>query len=108
MPAGRNFSGQIYVATPQLLKAVGITASEVDPSADILTMRPGLSGLSRMQLTYGNSGGGGTFVDPGSGPPPDGGNQSGNSYPCTPAAAWPTRRSRRWAPFPPAPRRPTP
>jgi len=85
--AGRNFSGQIYVATPQLLRAFGITASEVDPSADILTMRPGLSGLSRMQLTYDDSGGGGgTFVDPGSGPPPDAGNQSDNGYTCTPGS----------------------
>ncbi len=87
--AGRNFSGQIYVATPQLLKAFGITASDVNPSADILTMRPGLSGLSAIQLTYSNAGaksGAGTFVDPGSGPPPDARNQSDNSYPCTPGS----------------------
>ena len=52
-------------------------------------MRPGLSGLSEMQLTYGNAGGksgGGTFVDPGSGPPPDAGNQADDSYPCTPGS----------------------
>ena len=84
--AGRNFSGQLYVATPQLLKAFGITASDVDPSADILTMRPGLSGVSLMQLTYGNSGGGDTLISPGSGPPPDAGNQSDNGYPCTPGS----------------------
>jgi putative ABC transport system permease protein len=51
---GRQFSGPVYVATPQLLAAFGIKASQVDPSADILTMRPGLSGLSDMQLVYGN------------------------------------------------------
>jgi len=83
--AGRNFSGQIYVGTPQLLKAYGIKASEVDPSADILTMRSGLAGLSEMQLTYDNSGGksgGGIPVGPGNGP----GDQSNNGYPCPPGS----------------------
>ncbi len=51
--SGRNWDGSIYVATPQLLRAFGIAASQVSPAADILTMRPGLSGLSKMQLTYG-------------------------------------------------------
>ena len=51
---GRQFGGPVYVATPQLLRAFGIKASQVDPNADILTMRPGLSGMSRMQLIYGN------------------------------------------------------
>ena len=41
------------MATPQLLAAFGIKASEVNPDADILTMRPGLSGVSDMQLVYG-------------------------------------------------------
>jgi putative ABC transport system permease protein len=49
--SGRNWSGPLYVATPQLLHAFGIKAS---PNADILTMRPGLSTLSQMQLVYGN------------------------------------------------------
>jgi putative ABC transport system permease protein len=53
---GRSWSGPIYVATPQLLKAFGIGQSEVNPDADILTMRPGLSTMSLMQLTYGNNG----------------------------------------------------
>jgi putative ABC transport system permease protein len=53
--SGRQFGGQVYVATPQLLKAFGIKASAVDPSADILTMRPGLSGISKMQLVYGHN-----------------------------------------------------
>jgi putative ABC transport system permease protein len=52
--SGRQFSGQVYVATPQLLKAFGIKASAINPSADILTMRPGLSGISKMQLVYGH------------------------------------------------------
>ena len=54
--AGRNWSGPVYVATPQLLGAFGIKAAGVDPRADILTMRPGLSSLSKMQLTYGDAG----------------------------------------------------
>ncbi len=74
--AGRSWSGPVYVATPQLLAAFGIKASEVNPDADILTMRPGLSGLSDMQLVYGGyfaSQGGGPGNGPGNGP---------NSYPC--------------------------
>ncbi|MGD0945366.1 MAG: ABC transporter permease [Acidimicrobiales bacterium] len=55
---GRNWSGAIYVATPQLLREFGIKASTVNPDADILTWRPGIAGLSRMQLTWGNGGGG--------------------------------------------------
>jgi putative ABC transport system permease protein len=51
---GRNWSGPVYVATPQLLRAFGISLSSIDPRADILTMRPGLSTMSLMQLTYGN------------------------------------------------------
>ena len=76
--AGRQFSGQVYVATPQLLRAFGIKASQVDPTADILTMRPGLSGLSKMQLLYANGpstkGGG-----PGGGGPGGPGQQT---FPC--------------------------
>jgi putative ABC transport system permease protein len=56
--SGRSWSGQIYLATPQLLKAFGISQSEINPDADILTMRPGLSTMSLMQLTYGNYNGG--------------------------------------------------
>jgi len=51
---GRSWSGPVYVATPQLLAAFGIKASEVNPGADILTMRPGLSGLSHMRLSFGS------------------------------------------------------
>jgi putative ABC transport system permease protein len=69
---GRSWSGPVYVATPQLLAAFGIKASQVNPDADILSMRPGLSGLSKMQLTYGNYHG---FQGPGDG-------QNQNSFPC--------------------------
>ena len=33
---GRSWSGPVYVATPQLLRAFGIKASSVDPAADIV------------------------------------------------------------------------
>jgi putative ABC transport system permease protein len=51
---GRSWSGQIYVATPQLLKAFGIKQSEIDPKAEVLTSRTGLSGVPGLKLTYGN------------------------------------------------------
>jgi len=75
--AGRSWSGPVYVATPQLLQAFGIKASDVNPEADILTMRPGLSGLSQMQLVYGNDQGGGPRGG-GHGPQDVG----SNSWPC--------------------------
>jgi putative ABC transport system permease protein len=67
---GRSWSGPVYVATPQLLAAFGIKASQVNPDADILTMRPGLSGMSLMEIVYGNY-----FGGPNAGPPQ-------NSFPC--------------------------
>ena len=42
------------MATPQLLSAFGISAAQVNPDADFLTMRPGLDTMSLMQLHYGN------------------------------------------------------
>jgi putative ABC transport system permease protein len=65
---GRNWSGPVYVATPALLRSFGIAAGTVRSGTDILTMRPGLSGLSKMQLVYGSY-----FSKPG----PD-------SFPCPP------------------------
>jgi putative ABC transport system permease protein len=56
---GRQWDGPIYVATPQLLSAFGISSSQVQPDADILTMRPGLSGWGDMQLLHGQTGKGG-------------------------------------------------
>jgi putative ABC transport system permease protein len=53
--SGRNWSGPVFVATPALLRSFGISPGTVRPGADILTMRPGLSGLSKMQLTYGSA-----------------------------------------------------
>jgi putative ABC transport system permease protein len=51
--SGRSWDGPVYVATPQLLRAYGIAAAQVSPDADILTMRPGLPGLTNMQFLYG-------------------------------------------------------
>jgi putative ABC transport system permease protein len=51
--AGRSWNGTVFVATTQLLRGYGITARQVSPDADILTVRPGLSTLTRMQLLYG-------------------------------------------------------
>jgi putative ABC transport system permease protein len=73
---GRNWSGPLYVATPQLLHAFGITSSQYSPTADILTMRPGLSGLSGMQLNYGSKKG------PGPSGPGPGPGQNPTSFPC--------------------------
>jgi putative ABC transport system permease protein len=53
---GRQWDGAIYVATPQLLRAFGINSSEIDPNADILSSRPGLSGVSGLGLDYASSG----------------------------------------------------
>ena len=74
--SGRSWDGQVYVATPQLLRAFGISASQVSPRADILSMRPGLSGITKMQLVYSNSTGKGS---PGGGPGPGSGQ---DSFPC--------------------------
>ncbi|HEX3792967.1 MAG TPA: FtsX-like permease family protein [Acidimicrobiales bacterium] len=65
---GRNWNGQIYVATPQLLHAFGIKASDIDPDADVLSSRPGLSGVSGLTFTYGSNDANGR-QGPGSGPP---------------------------------------
>jgi putative ABC transport system permease protein len=40
-----EYAGQVYVATPALLQHYGIKPSSVDPAADILTSRTGLSGV---------------------------------------------------------------
>jgi putative ABC transport system permease protein len=48
--SGRSWSGPTYVATPQLLNAFGITPAQVNPGADVLTIRPGLPTMQQMQL----------------------------------------------------------
>jgi putative ABC transport system permease protein len=73
--SGRGWDGSVYVATPQLLQAFGITPSEINPNADIVTSLPGLSGVSHLSLDWCSAtkqvsapqtpppGGGGTFSD---------------------------------------------
>ncbi|HEX4834447.1 MAG TPA: FtsX-like permease family protein [Trebonia sp.] len=68
---GRNWSGPVYVATPQLLAAFGIAASAVRPDADILSMRPGLPSVSQLELYYGAGAGSG-----------DGGDGGQGAFPC--------------------------
>jgi putative ABC transport system permease protein len=51
---GRSWAGPVYVATPQLLAAFGISQSQVNPDSLILTMRPGLDKVPLMHLTYDN------------------------------------------------------
>ncbi len=55
--AHNNFTGTVYVATPQLLATYGILASRIAPGTDILTMRPGLAGLPHMEMAWGGYGG---------------------------------------------------
>jgi putative ABC transport system permease protein len=56
MHLGRNWDGQLYVATPQLLHAFGIDPSEIDPHAEVLSSRPGLSRVSGLDFNYGAGG----------------------------------------------------
>ena len=48
-----GFGGLMYVATPALLKTFGISQSEVNPAADVLTMRPGLPSTGGLALVNG-------------------------------------------------------
>jgi putative ABC transport system permease protein len=83
--SGRQWDGQIYVATPALLRAYGINPLSIPSNVDVLSSRPGLSG-SGVQLTFGGGGkGGGQLVGPGSGGPSGGGGPGpGNTNTCSP------------------------
>ena len=52
---GRNWDGTVFVATPALLREFGIRQTQIDPEADVLTMRPGLATESDMLLMHGGS-----------------------------------------------------
>ncbi len=69
-----NFTGAVYVATPQLLATYGIKASQIAPDTDILTMRPGLAGVPHLEMIWSNPG----YQSPGEGVP-----GSSGSPPCT-------------------------
>ena len=55
-PQDSNFTGSVYVATPRLLAMYGIKASQIAPGTDVLTARPGLAGLSNMEMIWQISG----------------------------------------------------
>ncbi len=67
-PQDSNFSGFVYVATPRLLAMYGIKASQIAPGTDVLTARPGLAGLSHMEMVWQRSSNG--SVPGGDGGPP--------------------------------------
>jgi putative ABC transport system permease protein len=48
----KSLGESIYVATAQLLHALGIGASQVEPGADIVTSLPGLAGVSGFELGW--------------------------------------------------------
>jgi putative ABC transport system permease protein len=51
-----NFSGTVFVATPQLLATYDIKPGQIAAGTDILTMRPGMAGLPNM-IMFWNGGG---------------------------------------------------
>jgi putative ABC transport system permease protein len=71
-----NFSGDVFVATPAVLRHYGISPSQISPATDIITSRPGLASVPGMELFYGNGGG------PGGGP----GGPGSSNPPCLPAS----------------------
>ncbi|MGB6453498.1 MAG: FtsX-like permease family protein [Streptosporangiaceae bacterium] len=85
--AGRNWTGTIYVATPQLLHGYGMSAARVG-AADILTMRPGLSTTTRMQLDYGP--GASNDAEP-----------AGGAWPCPPSSCLPNPKIEEVSALPP-------
>ena len=72
----QNFTGTVYLATPQLLATYGIKASQIAPGTDVLTMRPGLAGLPHLEMFWDIG-----SVSDASSPPPDPGSAGGP--PCT-------------------------
>jgi putative ABC transport system permease protein len=47
------YTGELYVATPALLRRYGIKPGDISPATDILTSRIGLAGVSSVQLDTG-------------------------------------------------------
>ena len=59
---GRSWSGQIYVATPQLLSLFGISPSQVNRDADSSPCGPGLATLALMQFVNSPKSGPGNYA----------------------------------------------
>ncbi|HMK62983.1 MAG TPA: FtsX-like permease family protein [Acidimicrobiales bacterium] len=78
---GRQYTGPFYLATPQLLTAFGIKSSQIDPEADIMSMRPGFSGISNLTIEYAPVSPNPIKVGPGGGSPPASPGQGPNSSP---------------------------
>jgi putative ABC transport system permease protein len=51
---GPGVGGRMYLATPALLKAFGVSASQVNPAADVLTVRAGLPATGGLALVSGS------------------------------------------------------
>jgi putative ABC transport system permease protein len=67
-PNSNSIGVGLYVATPQLLATYGIKASQIAPGTDVLTARPGLAGLSGMEMIWQSSGNGGESDSNNNGP----------------------------------------
>jgi putative ABC transport system permease protein len=80
--SNNNFSGAVYVATPQLLATYGIKASQIAPGTDFLTARQGLAGLPNLQMVW--QAGNGTESDNSSGPPAIASSSCTLSHDCVP------------------------
>jgi putative ABC transport system permease protein len=50
---GMGFAGLMYVATPQVLAAFGVSPGSVNPQADVLTARAGLASTGNLGLVNG-------------------------------------------------------
>jgi putative ABC transport system permease protein len=48
----KSLDGSLTVATPQLLRVLGIRPSQIQPNADIVTSLPGFAGASGVEFTY--------------------------------------------------------
>ncbi len=48
----KSLDGSPTVATPQLLRALGIRPSQIQPNADVATSLPGFAGASGVEFTY--------------------------------------------------------
>jgi putative ABC transport system permease protein len=48
----KSSNGSLTVATPQLMRVLGIRPSQIQPNADVVTSLPGFAGASGVEFTY--------------------------------------------------------